>query len=154
MICLYLYEYLLLWDILYIIGNSLMNTFQCKFDCVNLSSHSWDISKQRFYSYWWSDISVVCCDFCTSCIYVVCENWSTGCKNTSWIKFVTRNLVSKTKIAPKAFKDLSVRELVLLKLFSSAFSSWSIFCDSFWYLYLFIYLLFYTLIFFQFSFYI
>ena len=65
MICLYLYEYLLLCNIPYIIGNSLISTFQCKFDCVNLSSHSWDISKQRFYSYWWSNILVVCCCFCT-----------------------------------------------------------------------------------------
>ena len=43
-----------------------MSTFQCKFDCVNPSSHSWDISKWRFYSYWWPDISVVCCCLCTS----------------------------------------------------------------------------------------
>jgi len=48
-----------------------MSTFQLKFDHINLSSHSWDISKQRFYSYWWPDISVVCCHFCTShkCTY-------------------------------------------------------------------------------------
>ena len=66
MIWLYLYKYLLLWDIPYIIGNGLMSAFQHKFDCVNPSSRSWDISKWRFYSYWWSDILVVCCCFCTS----------------------------------------------------------------------------------------
>ena len=65
MICLYLYQYLLLWNILYIIRNSLISTFQHKLDHVNTSSHSWDISKQSFYSYWWPDISVVCCCFCT-----------------------------------------------------------------------------------------
>ncbi len=64
----YCYKYLLLWDILYIIRNSLVGTFHCKFNCANLSSHSWDISKQSFYSYWWPDISVVCCHFYTSCI--------------------------------------------------------------------------------------
>jgi len=69
LICLYLYEYLLLWDIPYIVGNSLMSAFQCKFDCVNPSSHLWDISRQNFYSCWWHDISVVCCHFCTSCIF-------------------------------------------------------------------------------------
>ena len=66
MICLYLYEYLLLWDIPYIIGNELMSTFQCKFNHVNQSSCSWDINKWRFYSYWWPDILIVCCCFCTS----------------------------------------------------------------------------------------
>ena len=63
MICLYLYEYLLLCNILYIIGNGLISIFQHKFDHMNLSSHSWDISKWRFYSYWWPDILVVCCYF-------------------------------------------------------------------------------------------
>ena len=52
LIYLYFYEYLLLWDILYIIRNYLINTFQYKFDHVNLSSFSWDISQQNFYSYW------------------------------------------------------------------------------------------------------
>ena len=70
MICLYLYEYLLLWDILYIIGNSSISAFQYKFDHANLSSCSWDISKQSFYSCWWSDILVVCCHFYTSDICV------------------------------------------------------------------------------------
>jgi len=50
-----------------------MSTFQCKFDYVNTSSHSWDISKWRFYSYWWPDISVVCYCFCISHI---CTNSS------------------------------------------------------------------------------
>ena len=52
----YLYEYLSLCNIPYIIGNSLMSTFQYKFNCVNLSSCLWDISKQRFYSYRWPNI--------------------------------------------------------------------------------------------------
>jgi len=69
LICLYLYKYLLLWDISYITRNCLINTFQHKFDCANLFSHSWYISKQRFYSYWWPDILVVCCCFCTSHIF-------------------------------------------------------------------------------------
>ena len=88
-----------------------MSTFQCNFDHANLSSHSWDISKWRFYSYWWPDILVVCCHFYTSCICadsshlglyrtsfgalqcnLVCENWFTGCGDTSWIKFVTYSL--------------------------------------------------------------
>ena len=51
-------------DISYIIGNGLMSTFQYKFNCL------WDISKWRFYSNWWPDISVICCCFCTSHIYV------------------------------------------------------------------------------------
>ena len=68
LICLYLYKYLSLWNIPYIIGNGLMSTFQHKFNHANLSSYLWDISKQRFYSYWWSDILVVCCCFYTSCI--------------------------------------------------------------------------------------
>jgi len=58
----YIYEYLSLWDI-YIIRNSLVSTFQCKLNHVNPSSHSWNISQQSFYSYWWSDISVFCCCF-------------------------------------------------------------------------------------------
>ena len=80
-------------EIYYIIGNSLMSTFQYKFDCVNLSSYSWDINKWRFYSYWWPNISVICCCFCISCICTVCENWSTGCEDTSWMKFVTIDLL-------------------------------------------------------------
>ena len=66
LIYLYLYQYLLLWDILYIIGNGLISTFQYKFNCMNLFSHSWDIIRQSFYSYWWPDISVICCCVCTS----------------------------------------------------------------------------------------
>jgi len=45
LICLYLYQYLLLWDISYIVGNGLMSTFQFKFNCVNPFSYSWDISR-------------------------------------------------------------------------------------------------------------
>ena len=66
MICLYLYQYLLLWDVLYIVGNKLISTSQCKFNRANPFSHLWDISRQSFYSYWWPDISVICCCFCTS----------------------------------------------------------------------------------------
>ena len=66
MICLYLYQYLLLWDASYIVGNGLMSTSQHKFNRVNLFSCSWDISRRSFYSYWWPDISVICCHFCTS----------------------------------------------------------------------------------------
>ena len=66
MICLYLYQYLSLWDASYIVGNELMCTSQCKFNRVNPFSCSWDISRWSFYSYWWPDISVICCCFCTS----------------------------------------------------------------------------------------
>ena len=68
MICLYLYQYLLLWDILYIVVNGLMSTFQHKFNHVNLFSCSWNISRQSFYSYWWPDILVIFCCFYTFCI--------------------------------------------------------------------------------------
>ena len=82
MICLYLYQYLLLWDASYIVVNILISTFQCKFNRTNLSSHSWDISRQSFYSYWCSDISVICCHFCTSCI---CANSPhLGLSSTTW----------------------------------------------------------------------
>ena len=70
MICLYLYQYLLLWDASYIVVNILISTFQHKFNCANPSSHLWDISRQSFYSYWCPDISVICCCFCTSHTYV------------------------------------------------------------------------------------
>ena len=40
LICLYLYEYLLLYNILYIVENNLMSTFQHKFGYVNPSSYS------------------------------------------------------------------------------------------------------------------
>ena len=70
MICLYLYEYLLLYNIPYILRNRLMSIFQRKFNCVNLSSCLWDISRQSFYSYWYPDISVICCCFCISYICV------------------------------------------------------------------------------------
>ena len=69
MICLYLYQYLLLWDVLYIIGNGLISTSQYKFNRGNPFSHSWDISRWSFYSYWWPDISVICCHFCASHTY-------------------------------------------------------------------------------------
>ena len=68
MICLYLYQYLLLWDVSHIVGNGLMSTSQRKFNCANPFSRSWDISQQSFYSYWWPNISVICCHCCTSCI--------------------------------------------------------------------------------------
>jgi len=70
LIYLYLYQYLLLWNASYIFVNRLMSTFQCMFDHANLFSHSWNISRWSFYSYWWPDISVICCQFCTSCICV------------------------------------------------------------------------------------
>jgi len=69
LICLYLYQYLLLWNVSYIVGNGMLSTFQCKFDCANPFSCSWDISRWSFYSYWWPDISVICCHFCTSHTY-------------------------------------------------------------------------------------
>ena len=40
LICLYLYQYLSLWDTLYIITNRLMSTFQHKFNHANPFSHS------------------------------------------------------------------------------------------------------------------
>ena len=78
-----------------------MSTLQHKFNHVNPFSCSWDISRQSFYSYWWPDISVICCHFCAFHTYtdsphlrlfqcnLVCENWSTSCGDTSWMKFVT-----------------------------------------------------------------
>ena len=58
--------HLLLCNASYIVGNRLMSTFQCKFNCVNPFICSWDISRWSFYSYWWPDILVICCCFCTS----------------------------------------------------------------------------------------
>ena len=82
MICLYLYQYLLLWDTSYIIGNHLMTTFQCKFNHVNQFSCSWDISRWSFYSYWWPDILVVYCYFCTFHIYT--DSPHLGLSSATW----------------------------------------------------------------------
>jgi len=82
LICLYFYQYLLHWDILYIIVNELMSTFQHKFNCVNLFSCSWDISRQSFYSYWWPDISVICCCFYTS--YICADSPHLGLSSTTY----------------------------------------------------------------------
>ena len=82
MICLYLYQYLLLWDVSYIVVNKLMSTSQCKFNHVNPFSRSWDISKQSFYSYWCPDISVICC---CSCTFHICADIShLGLSSTTW----------------------------------------------------------------------
>ena len=43
-----IYEYLLLWDILYIIRNCLMSTFQHKFNCANWSTSCGNISWMKF----------------------------------------------------------------------------------------------------------
>jgi len=59
-----------------------MSTFQRKFDCANLSSCSWDISKWRFYSYWWPDILVVCCCFCT--FHICADSLHLGLFRTAW----------------------------------------------------------------------
>ncbi len=82
MIYLYLYEYLLLWDIPYIIVNVLMSTSQHKFNRANLSSCLWDISRQSFYSYWWPDISVICCRFCTS--HICANSPHLGLSSAAW----------------------------------------------------------------------
>ena len=47
----------------------MISTFQHKFNRMNPFSHSWDISRQSFYSYWWPDISFICCHFCASHTY-------------------------------------------------------------------------------------
>ena len=59
-----------------------MSTSQCKFNHANLFSRSWDISRQSFYSYWWPDISVICCCFCTSHICV--DSLLLGLSSTTW----------------------------------------------------------------------
>jgi len=82
LICLYLYQYLSLWNASYIVGNGLMSTSQRKFNHVNSFSHSWDISQQSFYSYWWPDISIICCHFCTSHTYVDSPHF--GLSSTTW----------------------------------------------------------------------
>jgi len=60
------------WNTSYIIVNRLISTFQNKFNHANPYSHSWDIRRQSFYSYWWPDIniSVIHCHFYTSHIYM------------------------------------------------------------------------------------
>jgi len=82
LICLYLYQYLSLWDASYIVGNKLMSTFQHKFNCANLFSCSWDISRQSFYSYWCPDISVICCCFCT--FHICADSPHLGLSSTTW----------------------------------------------------------------------
>ena len=82
MICLYLYQYLSLWDVSYIIENGLMSTSQCKFNCANLFSCSWDISRQSFYSYWCPDISVICCCFYTS--HICADSPHLGLSSITW----------------------------------------------------------------------
>jgi len=84
LICLYLYEYLLLCNIPYIIRNGLRSTFQYKFDCASPSSCSWNISRQSFYSYWWPNISVICCYFCTSCICA--DSPHLGLSSATWFR--------------------------------------------------------------------
>jgi len=59
-----------------------MSTFQHKLNSANLFSSSWDISRRSFYSYWWPDISVICCCFCTSHIYV--DSPHLGLYSTTW----------------------------------------------------------------------
>jgi len=82
LIHLYLYQYLLFWATSYIVVNRLISTFQRRFNCVNPFSCSWDISWQSFYSYWWPDISVICCHSCTSCIYA--DSPHLGLSSTTW----------------------------------------------------------------------
>ena len=61
-----------------------MSTFQCKFNCVNLFSCSWDICRQSFYSYWWPDISVICCHFCASYTYTDALIWGFPVQLSLW----------------------------------------------------------------------
>ena len=84
MICLYLYQYLLLWDTSYIVVNRLMSTFQHKFNYVNPFCLSWDIGRQSFYSCWWPDISVICCCFCIS--YICADSPHLGLSSTTWFR--------------------------------------------------------------------
>ena len=49
-----------------------------------MSSYSWDISKQSFYSYWWSDISVVCCHFCISAYVQIALIWGFPVQLSLW----------------------------------------------------------------------
>ena len=69
-------------DTSYIVVNGLMSTFQRKFNHANPFSHSWNISQQSFYSYWWPDISVICCRSCISSIYAVSSHL--GLPSATW----------------------------------------------------------------------
>ena len=91
MICLYLYQYLLLWDASYIVGNELMSTSQRKFNRANPFSCSWDISQWSFYSYWWPDISVICCCFCTS--HICADSPHLGLSSAIWFVRIGPQLV-------------------------------------------------------------
>ena len=44
--------------------------------------HSWDISRQSFYSYWWPDISVICYCSCTS--HICADSPHLGLSSTTW----------------------------------------------------------------------
>jgi len=81
LICLDLYKYWSLYNVWYIIRNQ-MCAFQCKFNHINPFSCSWDISQQSFCSYWWADISVFCCCFCTTHICV--DSPHLGLSSTTW----------------------------------------------------------------------
>ena len=59
-----------------------MSTFQCKLNRANPSSHSWDISRWSFYSYWWPDISIICCCFCT--FHICADSPHLGLSSTTW----------------------------------------------------------------------
>ena len=78
MICLYLYEYWFLYDVWYIIRDSL-STFQHRFDCENPFIVIPEIIANKTCIYWWSDISVICCHFCTS---YICAH--SGLFSTTW----------------------------------------------------------------------
>ena len=57
-------------------------------DFMSSSCHNtsclWDISKQKFYSYWWPDISVVCCHFVHSIYMQIALIWSFTAQLSLW----------------------------------------------------------------------
>jgi len=59
-----------------------MSTSQHKFNRANPFSHSWDISRQSFYSYWCLDISVICCCSCT--FHICADSPHLGLSSATW----------------------------------------------------------------------
>jgi len=68
-----------------------MSTFQCKFNRVNPFSCSWDVSQQSFYSYWWPDISVICCCSCAS--HICADSPHLGLSSATWFVKISPQLV-------------------------------------------------------------
>ena len=134
MICLYLYQYLLLWDTSSIVVNKLMSTFQCKFNCANPSSRSWDISRRSFYSYWCPDISVICCHFCTS--HICTDSSHLGLSRATWFVKIGPLVVeiqAEWSLWQKYFTITKVPLYVLILFYvivsTPSLNSWSWYCS-------------------------